>query len=82
MISESLIIKGLHIIFLALTPIEQLEAAAAAETRLMVILTVFAVFTLIVSVILLFWARAKYKLIAQLTATNEKLHQEISKLRP
>ena len=82
MILESLTIKGLHIISLGLTPIEHLEAAAAAETRLMVILTVFALFTLIVSVILLFWARAKYKLIAQLTATNEMLHQEISKLRP
>jgi hypothetical protein len=81
-ITESLTIKGLHIISLTLTPFEQLEAAAAAETRLMAILTVFALFTLIISVILLFWARAKCKLIAQLTATNEKLQQEISQLRP
>ncbi len=81
MIIESLI-KGLQIISLALTPIEQLEAAAAAEMRLMVVLTVFAVFTLIISVILLFWVRAKYRHIAQLTATNEKLRQGISKLRP
>ena len=82
MITESLTIKGLHIIYLALAPFEQLEAAAAAEMRLMVMLTVFAVFTLIISVILLFWARAKYRHIAQLTATNEKLRQEISKIRP
>jgi cell division protein FtsB len=81
-ITENLTIKGLQIISLALTPIEQLEAAATAETRLMVVLTVFAVFTLIISVILLFWVRARYKQIAQLTAVNEKLRQENSKLRP
>ncbi len=82
MITESLIITGLQIIFLALTPIEQMEAAATAETRLMVVLTVFAVFTLIISVILLFWVRARYRQIAQLTATNEKLRQENYELRP
>ena len=81
MISESLIIKGLYIIFLALTPIEQLEAAAIAETRLMLILTVFAVFTLIVSVILLFVVRAKHKQIARLTATKQKLLQQITGLQ-
>jgi len=80
-ITESLIIKGLHIISLALTPIEQIEAAATAETRLMVVLTVFAVFTLIISVILLFWVRARYRQIAQLTVANEKLQQEISEFR-
>ena len=82
MITESSTITGLHITSLALTPIEQMEAAATAETRLMVMLTVFAVFTLIISFILLFWVRARYRQIAQLTATNENLRQEISELRP
>jgi uncharacterized membrane protein YqjE len=81
-ITESTTITGLHITSLALTPIEQMEAAATAETRLMVVLTVFAMFTLIISVILLFWVRARYRQIAQLTTTNEKLRQEISELRP
>jgi cell division protein FtsB len=81
-IAESLTIKGLHIISLALTPIEQMEAVATTEARLMVVLTAFAVFTLITSVILLFWVRARYREIAQLTVTNEKLRQEISELRP
>ena len=82
MITEILTIKRLHLISLALTPIEQMEAAATAETRLMVVLTVFAVFTLIISVILLFWVRARYRQIAQLTVTNEKLRQENYELRP
>lgn len=82
MITENLIIKGLQIICSALTPIEQMEAAATAETRLMVVLTVFAVLTLIVSVVLLVWARARYRQIAELTAANEKLRQENSELRP
>jgi hypothetical protein len=81
-ITESLTIKGLYINSLALTPIEQMGAAATAETRLMVVLTVFAVFTLIISVILLFWVKARYRQIAQLTVDNEKLRQEIFKLRP
>jgi hypothetical protein len=81
-ITESIAIKGLWILSLALTPIEQMEAAATAETRLMLVFTAFAVFTLIISVILLFWVRAKYRQISQLTATNEKLQQEISEFRP
>ena len=82
MITENLIIKGLQIICSALTPIEQMEAAATAETRLMVALTVFAVLTLIISVVLLVWVRARYRQIAELTAANEKLRQENSELRP
>jgi cell division protein FtsB len=87
MIKESMTIQGLHVISLALTPIERWEvagrpfnAASAAEVRLMVTLTVFAVVVLIISVILLFWTRAKYRHIAKLTVTNEKLRQEIAKL--
>jgi predicted amino acid racemase len=80
-ITESIAIKGLSVFSLALTPIEQIEAAAATETRLMAMLTVFGVFTLIISTILLFGVRAGYRHIAQLTATNEKLRQEISELR-
>jgi hypothetical protein len=62
MITESLTIQVLHIISLALTPIEQWEAAkryfytaSSAEARL----TVFAVVALIILVILLFWLSAK-----------------------
>jgi len=88
MIKESMTIQGLHVISLALTPIEgwevarrPLNTASAAEVRLMVTLTVFAVVVLIISFILLFWARAKYRQIATLTATNEKLRQEIAELK-
>ena len=85
MITENITIQGLHVISLAITPIERWEAAkrpfistaSAAETWL----TVFGVFVLIISVILLFWVRAKYRHIAKLTATNEKLRQENAKLR-
>ena len=87
MITESITIQGLHAISLALTPIERwgvargpFNTASAAEVRLMVTLTVFAVVVLIISVILLFWARAKYRHIAKLTVTNEKLRQEIAEL--
>jgi len=62
MITESLTIQVLHIISLALTPIEQWEAAkryfytaSSAEARL----TVFAVVALIILVILLFRLSAK-----------------------
>jgi len=82
MIIESLIIKGLQIISLALTPTQRWEDASAAEVRLMVTLTAFALLTLIISVILLFWTRAQYRYIAELTDTNQKLQQRISKLEP
>ena len=81
MITEGLVIKGLQIISLTLTPAQRWEAASAAEVRLMETLTAFALLTLFISVILLFWARAKHKCIAQLTATNEELQQEISKIK-
>ena len=87
MITENMTIQGLHVISLALTPIERwgvargpFNTASAAEVRLMVMLTVFAVVVLIISVILLFWARAKYRHIAELTVTNDKLRQEIAEL--
>ena len=81
MIIESSIIKGLQIISSALTPIQRWQAASAAEVRLMVTLTAFALLTLIISVILLFWTRAQYRHIDELTDTNQKLQQEISKLK-
>ena len=88
MVTESITIQGLYIISLALTPFERWEAArrssniaSAAEAWLMVTLTIFAVLTIIVSAILLFWARAKYRHIAELTAANENLRQEIAKLK-
>ena len=87
MITENMTIQGLHVISLAITPIERwgvargpFNTASAAEVRLMVTLTVFAVVVLIISVILLFWARAKYRHIAELTVTNDKLRQEIAEL--
>ncbi len=64
MITESLTIQVLHIISLALTPIEQWEAAkryfytaSSAEAWL----TVFAVVALIISVMLLFWVIARHR---------------------
>ena len=87
MITENMTIQGLHVISLALTPIERwgvargpFNTASAAEVRLMVTLTVFAVVVLIISVILLFLTRAKHRHIAKLTVTNEKLRQKIAEL--
>ncbi len=62
MITESLTIQVLHIISLALTPIEQWEAAKRyfyTASSAEVWLTVFAVVALIILVILLFWLSAK-----------------------
>ncbi len=62
MITKSMTIQGLHVISLALTPIERWEAARrhfktayTSETWL----TVFAVVALIISVMLLFWVIAR-----------------------
>lgn len=85
MIAESMTIQGLHIIFLALTPVKRWEAArhpfvspaSTAETWL----TIFGVVVLIVSILLLFLIRAKNKQIAKLTAVKEKLLQEIARLQ-
>jgi len=91
MITESMTIQGLHIISLALTPIERWGAArrpfntaSAAETWL----TVFAVVALIISVVLLFWVFAKYRRsenylnqkITELTIANVKLRRENTEL--
>ncbi len=62
MITESMTIQVLHIISLALTPIEQWEAAKRycyTASSAEVWLTVFAVVALIILVILLFWLSAK-----------------------
>lgn len=78
MITESMTIQKLHVISLALTSIKRWEVArrlfntaSAAEAWL----TTFVVVVLIISVILLFWVSAKYRHIAKLTVTNEKLLQ-------
>jgi cell division protein FtsB len=92
MITESITIQGLHVISLALTPIEQWEATRgsfistsfADETWL----TVLAVVALIISVALLFWIFAKYRhsehrlnlKITELTIANVKLRQENAEL--
>jgi len=91
MITESISIQGLYIISLALTPIEWWEATRrlfkiswAAETCLIV----FALVALIIAVILVLRESAKHshsehrlkQMNAELTATNEKLRQEIVEL--
>jgi len=91
MITESITIQGLHVISLALTPIErwgaakgQFDTASAAEAWL----TRFAVVALITSVVLLFWVFAKYRRsehrlnlkITELTIANVKLQRENTEL--
>lgn len=78
MITESITIQGVNTISLALTPIERWEVArcplntsSAAEAWL----TVFVLVVLIISVILLFRVSARFRHIAKLTVTNEKLRQ-------
>lgn len=78
MITECITIQGLHVISLALTPIERwkvarhpLNTSSAAEACL----TVFVVVVLIISDILLFRVSARFRHIAKLAVTNKKLRQ-------
>jgi len=78
MITENITIQGVNAISLALTPIKRWEVArrplntsSAAEAWS----TVFVVVVFIISVILLFRASARFRHIAKLTVTNEKLRQ-------
>jgi cell division protein FtsB len=91
MITESITIQGLHVISLALTPIERWEAARGlfdTDSSGMTLLTGFATVALIISVILLFWVFAKHRRsehrlnlkITELTITNVKLRQENAEL--
>jgi len=91
MITESIIIQGLHIISFALTPVERLKAATGpfnTDSAAKAWLTVFAVVALIISVILLFWVFAKHRhsenrlnlKITESTITNVKLRQENAEL--
>ena len=84
-------IQGLHVISLALTPIERWKAARRpfdTDSSGMALLTWFAVVALIISVILLFWVFAKHRRsehrlnlkITELTVTNVKLRQENAEL--
>ena len=86
MITESITIQGLHVISLALTPIERWEAARGSfdtASALEAWLTVLAVIALIISVVLLFWVFAKHRhyehclnlKIAELIITNDKLRE-------
>ena len=94
MITENMTTKVLHIISLALTPIERWGAAkhpfgasSAAEGWL----TVLAMVALITSVILVFWLSAKHRRSLErlrreiaglgLKVTFEELRQEIEELR-
>jgi len=91
MIAESLTIQVLHIISLALKPVQRWEAARrplSPDSAAMTWLTVFAVVALIIAVILLFWVFANHRRsenrlnlrITELTITNVKLQQENNKL--
>ena len=88
MITESIVIKGMWVFSLALTPTEKWKAAGSFRdsTSTKGLLTLLVVIALIIAVIVLFWVLAKYKRsnlkIAKSTATNEKLQQEISELKP
>ena len=79
MIIESLIIQGVQIISSALTTTQRLESVT--EERLMITLTAYALLSLIISCILLFWTRAQNRHVAELTKTNQKLRQENSELK-
>ena len=92
MITENMTIQGLHVISLALTPIERWEAARSqfdTNASSLALLTGFAVLALTISVILLFWVFAKHRnsehrlnlKIAELTVTNIKQNQEIPELK-
>ncbi|MHC4487259.1 MAG: hypothetical protein ACYS4T_19010 [Planctomycetota bacterium] len=87
MITESMTIQGLHVIFLALTPDERWGAARGSFDTASTTegwLTVLAVAALIIAVGLLFWVFAKHRRserclnikITELTITNVKLRQE------
>lgn len=92
MITETITIQGLQVIFLALTPAERWGAARrpfATSSGAEGWLTLFAVVALIISVILLVWVLTKHRRtertlkqkIAELTATNEKLRRAIGQLK-
>lgn len=94
MITESMAIQGLHVISLAAKRNNQLRAVSdsltsgSPDSSAMGLLTVFAMISLIIAVILLFWVFTKYRRsenrlnlrITELTITNIKLQQEDAKL--
>lgn len=90
MITENMIMQGLYVISLSLTPNEKWKAAGSlsADSSSEGFFTVFAVIALIVAVILLFWVFARYKRsehglnlkVTELTVKNVKLQQENNKL--
>ena len=91
MIAESTTIPGSAVNSLAVTPTEMLESAghflntaSATEVRL----TALALITVTLSITLLFWVIARQRhthrlkqKIAELTATNKMLQQEIDELK-
>jgi len=92
MITEYITIQGLNAISLALTPTGRWNAARRPFSTASTAegwLTAFAVVALIISVILVFWVISKRKdserrleqKIAKLTVLNEKLQQEIARLK-
>jgi len=90
MITESITLQGSAVNSLAVTPTELLESArhflnTASETE--VRLTVLALIAVIISMTLFFWiiSRQRHthrlkKKIAELTATNKMLRQEVEQL--
>ena len=91
MITESMAIQGLHVISLAAkrsNPLRTVSDSFASDSSSTGLLTVFAMISLIIAVILLFWVFTKYRRsenrlnlrITELTVTNIKLRQENAKL--
>ena len=91
MMTESVTIQGLHVIFLALKPAERWAASRASfntESTTIAWLTAFAMVALIISVILLCWVFSKHRQsehrlnlqITELLFTNERLREKMEQL--
>ncbi len=84
-----MIIESLYTISLVLTPTERWKLASDPFKTIYSV-DGLSIVILILSVILICWIRARHsrsehrlkQKIAELTATNEKLQQEITKLKP
>ena len=77
MIIESMAVEGLHTISLALSATEKWKAAGTPfgiGSKTEVLLTVSAVFALIISEVLLFWVFSKYR------RSEQKLNQKLTDL--
>jgi len=90
MITESMTLQGLYVIYLSLTANEKWKAAGSfrSDSPIEGLFTILAVIALIAAVILLFWVFSRYKRtehslnlkVTELTVKNVKLQQENNKL--